>query len=310
MSGVLVVDKPKGPTSHDVVARVRRLLKTRQVGHCGTLDPMATGVLVVAVDEATKLVPYLTADDKAYEATIALGTTTDSLDADGEETARAPITDELRAALEIAKADVTADSIVTRAVALEVARTEQIPPAISAIKVDGVRAHALTRRGEAPELAARPVGVRAITLRGVDLDGELPLVHVTIDVAKGYYVRALARDLAAALGTVAHLTSLRRTRSGVFTTSDAIAFDFDRLPSPDDTRSRLLSLDDAAKRALSVSVLDEAGVRAAGFGQKVSVDNMRDPHPAPSAWFDEAGKLIAIGEVTPEGYGRVLRGMR
>lgn len=305
MSGVLVIDKPKGPTSHDVVAKLRRALRTRQVGHCGTLDPMATGVLVVAIDEATKLVPYLTADDKAYEATIALGIETDSLDADGAETARVPLSGTVLGALALAKSDPAAPSILTRAIAVEVARTEQVPPAVSAIKVDGTRAHELARRGEAPELPARPVAVRAIVLRGVELD-PMPLLHVTVDVAKGFYVRALARDLAAALGTVAHLTALRRTRSGAFALGDATSLD----ATPEALRAAVLPLDDAARRALPTSVLDAAGVRAAGFGQKIPLASVRDPHPGPSAWIDEAGRLVAIGEMLPEGVGRVLRGMR
>lgn len=299
MSGVLVVDKAKGPTSHDVVATVRRLFGTRQVGHCGTLDPMATGVLVVAIDEATKLVSWLTADDKSYEATIQLGVATDSLDADGQETDRVAITDEVRAAL----ADTTKGSILTRAIATEAARTEQVPPAVSAIRVEGQRAHVLARRGEAPVMTARAVAVRGITIAGVD--PEAATLHVMVDVAKGYYVRALARDLASALGTVGHLTSLRRTRSGAFSLSDAVALD-----DPARAAGAILPLDVAAKRALPVSVLDEAGVRAAGFGQKVARESIRDPHPSPAAWFDEAGKLIAIGELTSEGTGRVLRGMR
>ena len=307
MSGVLVVDKPKGPTSHDVVAKLRRLLKTRQVGHCGTLDPMATGVLVVAFDEATKLVPYLTADDKEYITTIALGVETDSLDADGAETRRVPISDEVRAALSIAN-DSHDESVLTRAIAAEAARTEQVPPAVSAIKIDGERAHALARRGEAPDLPPRPVALRGIELLGVEVE-PVPLLRLRLDVAKGYYVRALARDLAAALGTVAHLTALRRIRSGAFFADDMISLD----DAPGVVEESTLSLEDAAKRALPACVLDEAGVRAAGFGQKIDLTSFRDAPPAPStpsAWFDEAGKLIAIGELTAEGYGRVLRGMR
>lgn len=304
MNGVLVVDKPKGPTSHDVVAKVRRMFKTRQVGHCGTLDPMATGVLVVAIGEATKLVPWLTADDKTYFATIALGIETDSLDADGKETRRVPISDELRAALALS-IESDEESMLTRAVAAEVARTEQVPPAVSAIKIDGERAHVLARRGEAPEMAPRPVAVRDIQIIGVELE-PVPLLRLQVDVAKGYYVRALARDLAASLGTVAHLTGLRRIRSGAFVTGDMISLEDD---GPNEIGLKVFSLESAAKRALPVSVLDEAGVRAAGFGQKVPAASIRDPHASPSAWFDEAGRLIAIGELTPEGTGRVLRGM-
>ncbi|HVJ94972.1 MAG TPA: tRNA pseudouridine(55) synthase TruB, partial [Labilithrix sp.] len=135
--GVLVVDKPRGPTSHDVVARVRRALKTRHVGHAGTLDPMATGVLVVAVGEGTKLVPWLTADDKTYEATIRLGIETDTLDAEGRETARVPITGELARAVDAWKVGA---ELLEAALAAERSRTAQVPPAFSAIRIGGQRA--------------------------------------------------------------------------------------------------------------------------------------------------------------------------
>ncbi|HZO15709.1 MAG TPA: tRNA pseudouridine(55) synthase TruB, partial [Polyangiaceae bacterium] len=154
MNGVLVVDKPAGMTSHDVVARVRRVLSERRVGHAGTLDPMATGVLVVMVGEATKLAPWLTRDDKRYRATVELGIATATLDAEGEVTARAPLpawwtTDE-------------AEARVAAALAVERARTEQLPPVFSAIKVAGRPAHARTRAGEEVTLAARRVVVHAI----------------------------------------------------------------------------------------------------------------------------------------------------
>lgn len=276
-SGVLVVDKERGPTSHDVVARVRKQLGTRQVGHAGTLDPMATGVLVVAVGEGTKLVPYLTADDKAYEATLRLGIETDTLDADGREIARAPVPNDLAARLDAALAS-------------ERARTSQVPPAYSAIKIAGQRAHELARKGEVVELAPREVAVRALTASIVGPDE----VRLVVEVAKGYFVRSLARDLAAALGTVGHLTSLRRTRSGAFTLADA--------------GGELLPLDVAATRALPVSRLTDGGVIAAGHGKRVPPSEIADPHEAPSAWLDPAGRLVAIGEVLPDGTGRVLRG--
>lgn len=277
VSGVLVVDKERGPTSHDVVARVRKQLKTRHVGHAGTLDPMATGVLVVTVGEATKLVPYLTADDKAYEATLLLGIETDTLDADGREVTRAPVPPELAARLDAA-------------IAAERARTMQVPPAYSAIKIGGQRAHELARKGEAPELAPREVAVRSLAASVVS-PNELRLV---LEVAKGYFVRSLARDLAAALGTVGHLTALRRTRSGAFTLADA--------------GGELLSVDAAAKRALPVSTLTDAGVVAAGHGKRVPASEIAAPHEIASAWIDASGRLVAIGEVLPDGTGRVLRG--
>jgi tRNA pseudouridine55 synthase len=301
---VLVVDKPRGPTSHDVVAQVRRALRTKHVGHCGTLDPMATGVLVVAIEDGTKLVPWLTVDDKAYEATVCLGIATDSFDADGVETARVPIGEELRAALASLGADPAAPlpPILARAIEAEQVRTAQMPPAISAIRIGGERAHAIARRGEAPELALREVCVRRLAVLGGGLD-PVPFLRIAVDVTKGYFVRSLARDLAEALGTVGHLTQLRRTRSGAFTIADAVALD-----APQTFHASLMPIAVAASRALPVSVVTEEGVKAAGHGQRLMPDQLRDPHPTASAWLDESGALVAIGKVDPDGGGQVLRG--
>jgi tRNA pseudouridine55 synthase len=307
-ASVLVVDKPQGPTSHDVVAKLRRALRTRAVGHCGTLDPMATGVLVVAVEDATKLVPWLTADDKSYEATIRLGVATDSFDADGVETGRSELGDELRAELAALSPSSLSSPLllpprIAAAVEAERGRTMQQPPAISAIRIGGERAHDLVRRGEAPELPLREVAVRRIEVLGGGLEPE-PHLRVSVDVAKGYFVRSLARDLAAALGTLGHLTALRRTRSGAFTLADAVALD----AAPELLRAALLPIERAAARALPVSVLSADGVTAAGHGQRLMPGQVRDPHGTASAWLDEAGALVAIGEVDADGSGRVLRG--
>ena len=311
-AAVLVVDKPKGPTSHDVVAKLRRALRTRAVGHCGTLDPMATGVLVVAVEEATRLVPWLTADDKAYEATIRLGMSTDSLDADGVETGRSAIGAELEGELAALASAASLpsfpslDSLAPRiasALDAERTRTMQLPPVISAIRVGGERAYELARRGEAPELALREVAVRRLEVLGGGLEPE-PHLRVSVDVAKGYFVRSLARDLAVALGTLGHLTALRRTRSGAFTMADAVSLE----AGPEALRAALLPVERAAARALPVSVLSAEGATAAGHGQRLMPGQVRDPHDAPSAWLDEAGLLVAIGEVDADGSGRVLRG--
>jgi tRNA pseudouridine55 synthase len=300
-SGVIVIDKPEGPTSHDVVALVRRKLKTRQVGHAGTLDPMATGVLVVAVGEATKLVPWLTADDKEYEATIRLGVATDTLDREGREVERSPVDAELLHAI----ASGAGSETLERAIDAERARTMQVPPAFSAIRVGGERAHELARAGKLEgDLPARPVEVRSIDVTGGRALGGVVELDVRVAVAKGYFVRALARDLAQGLGTVGHLTRLRRTRSGAFTAlSDAVAVD---AVAPE----ALVTVASAAARALPVTVLDEAGARAASYGQRVAPEQMTPPlaPPGPSAWLDESSRLIAVGERAEDGSGRVLRG--
>lgn len=305
-ASILVVDKPKGPTSHDVVAKLRRALRTRSVGHCGTLDPMATGVLVVAIEDGTKLVPWLTADDKTYEATIRLGVATDSYDADGVETAAGPLPAELESELRLLAASspgAPPTPLLDHGLALERVRAMQIPPAISALRIGGERAHEIVRRGEVPELAAREVAVRSLELLGGGLD-PAPHLRVVVHVAKGYFVRALARDLAETLGTYGHLTALRRTRSGAFRVEDAISLD----APPESLRAALLPLATAAARALPVSVCTPEGVVAAGHGQRLMPGQLRDPHSAPSAWLDEAGALVAIGVVDPDGGGRVLRG--
>ncbi len=310
LDGVLVIDKPRGPTSHDVVARLRRTLGTREIGHAGTLDPMATGVLVVCAGEATKLSPWLTAADKAYEATIALGVETDSLDADGTITRRADVPRSILEALERIKSGKVHEHLA-RAAQHEKDRTLQVPPAVSAIKKDGVRSYERARKGEAEELAPRPVHVEAIDLLdgGIDADGRGGWLAVTCDVAKGYYVRALARDLAAALGTLGHLTALRRLRSGAFEIEEAMPLD----TPADELAARVVALARAATRALPEVRLTEAGARDARFGRAVRVEDMSGAAESRSregahAWLDGGGKLVAIGERNADGSGRVVRG--
>jgi tRNA pseudouridine55 synthase len=297
-SGVVIVDKPRGPTSHDVVARARKKLATRHVGHAGTLDPMATGVLVVAVGEGTKLVPWLTADDKAYEATIRLGVATDTLDAEGTETERVSVGAEVLAAL---RARDFSAPLVAAAFANERARTTQIPPIFSAIRIGGRRAHELAREGVDTEMPERPTSVVSLEATDARAVGDVVELDVRVEAQKGYFVRSLARDLAHALGTVGHLTALRRVRSGGFTIADAIALD-----AVD--RECLMTVTEAASRALPVTVLDDAGARAVSFGQRVSFEQMDRRCAGPSAWLDGEARLVAIGELTDEGYGRVLRG--
>lgn len=299
--GLLVIDKPRGPTSHDVVARIRRALGTREVGHAGTLDPMATGVLVVAVGEATKLVPWLTAHEKAYEATIALGVETDTLDAEGRETGRAPLDADLVQALAESRGPTVAARL-RAALEAERARTSQVPPAFSAIQKDGERAYAKARRGEAVELAARDVAVRRLELAACSDDP--PWLTVRVDVDKGYYVRSLARDLARELSTLGHLTALRRTRSGCFTLEEALPLD----TPADELGARVEQLARAASRALPVARLTEVGVRDAHHGRPVQPDDLDAPSPGPCAWLDPQGGLVAVGELADGGSGRVLRG--
>jgi tRNA pseudouridine55 synthase len=209
-SGLVIVDKPGGMTSHDVVARIRRLAHTRRVGHAGTLDPMATGVLVIGVEKATRLLGHLMLTEKTYEATIRLGQSTSTDDAEGEPagTALRPARQVTRAALEGEIAKLTGDIL-------------QVPSSVSAIKVNGQRAYKLTRAGEAPELAARPVTVYEFRVTAVRAVGDFLDVDATVRCSSGTYIRALARDLGAALGTGGHLTALRRTAVGPYTLAQA-----------------------------------------------------------------------------------------
>jgi tRNA pseudouridine55 synthase len=206
--GVVVVDKPGGCTSHDVVARLRRLARTRKVGHAGTLDPMATGVLVVGVNRATRLLGHLSVTDKGYDATIRLGESTLTDDAEGEVLARADAS------------GVTDDGLADAVVALT-GRIEQVPSAVSAVKVEGSRSYARVRRGESVQLEARPVEVSVFEVLDTRREGAVVDVDVHVECSTGTYVRALARDLGAALGVGGHLTRLRRTRVGGFDLAQA-----------------------------------------------------------------------------------------
>lgn len=210
--GIVVVDKPAGMTSHDVVGRCRRIFATRRVGHAGTLDPMATGVLVIGVDRATKILGLLTAAPKSYAATIRLGQTTSTEDAEGE-------------VLQSVSAGHVTDAAIAAAVEGLRGDIEQVPSAVSAIKVEGRRAYRLVREGRAVELAARPVRIDRFEVLAVRRAGDVVDVDVEVDCSSGTYVRALARDLGAELGVGGHLTALRRTRVGRFGLDQARSLD-------------------------------------------------------------------------------------
>ncbi len=244
-SGLVIVDKPPGLTSHDVVARIRRLAGTRRVGHAGTLDPMATGVLVVGVQKATRLLGHLALTEKEYAATIRLGQATDSGDADGEIISSA------------SAAGVSAETLAA-ALAGQTGEIQQVPPGISAIKVAGKRAYQLTRDGAPPKLAARTVTVRELVLAAVRPAGDLLDADVKVTCSSGTYIRAIARDVGAALGVGGHLTALRRTRVGPYTEGMArsladLAADLDVVPLAAAAAAvfprRNLTADEAAKLA-------------------------------------------------------------
>ena len=241
-SGLVVVDKPGSMTSHDVVSRVRRLAGTRKVGHAGTLDPMATGVLVLGLNRATRLLGHLTLTDKRYDATVRLGGTTTTDDADGDLVSSSP-TDHL------------SEDDVRSALSSLVGEIDQVPSSVSAVKVDGRRAYARVRAGEEVELSARRVTIHAIDVVSLDL----PDVKVAVHCSSGTYVRAIARDLGAALGVGGHLTALRRTAVGPFTLADARSIDeltesFTITPIADAARASFPALDLDDDQAADVRV--------------------------------------------------------
>lgn len=272
---VLVVDKPIGLSSHGVVSRVRRLAGTRKVGHAGTLDPMATGVLVLGVGRATRLLGHLMTTVKCYDATIRLGETTSTDDADGESTSTSDATGVDRRSIEGALHAFIGD-------------IEQVPSAVSAIKVDGQRAYALVRAGEQVELAPRAVHIETIEVH--DVRTEPPYVDVDISVvcSSGTYIRAIARDLGGALGVGGHLVVLRRTRVGELTLDDAVTLEalerrYDAVP-----------ISVAARRSFPSYDLDEARAVMARSGRLLP-EVALGAH-GPVALFDGQGTFLALYE--------------
>jgi tRNA pseudouridine55 synthase len=285
MDGVLVVDKPRGVTSHDVVAAARRALGERRIGHTGTLDPLATGVLPLACGRATRLVRFLTGSPKTYEAVIRFGVTTDTFDVDGRETTRTD-TAPARDALEAALATLTGAYL-------------QTPPAHSAKKVGGRRAYELARRDEAVTLAPVPVEVSALEL----LAWEPPRAVARLTCSPGFYVRTFAHELGARVGTGACLEALRRTRAGAFGLDAALPLETLAATAPDALGSRLVPLA-ALLPDLPAVVLGAAGRRHVGHGRPVGPAEAAGPWPAPAPWtrlLGEDGALLGLAELAPDG---------
>jgi tRNA pseudouridine55 synthase len=270
-SGLVVVDKPGGMTSHDVVARVRRLAGTRKVGHAGTLDPMATGVLVLGINRATRLLGHLMLTEKAYDATVRLGVTTTTDDAEGDLVATAPTT-----AIEALD-----EASVRDALAGFVGEIDQVPTAVSAIKVDGKRAYQRAREGEQVELRSRRVTVHELTVREV----AGPDVRIAVRCSSGTYIRAIARDAGAALGVGGHLTALRRTAVGEFDLAAARTLD----ELADDLA--LVPIAEAARRTFPAVDLDDAQARDVRFGRALDL-----PLPGVAAVFAPDGEFLALYE--------------
>ncbi|MGL4257075.1 MAG: tRNA pseudouridine(55) synthase TruB [Microbacterium sp.] len=271
--GILLVDKPGGVTSHDVVARARRALGTRKIGHAGTLDPMATGLLVLGVEGATRLLTFIVGLDKTYEATIRLGASTDTDDADGQTVTQTDASSLASAAIRSAVAPLTG-------------RISQVPSTYSAIKVDGRRAYDLARAGQEVELAAREVTVSRFDVVAERRTGGFVDLDVVVECSSGTYIRSLARDLGAALGVGGHLTALRRTRIGPFSTVDAVEADAiadGLLLSPAAVAASVLGrLDVTGDEARDL----RHGKRLAGAAPRLAQD--------PTAAIDPDGVLVGI----------------
>jgi tRNA pseudouridine55 synthase len=281
-SGILLLDKPQGPTSHDLVARTRRSLGTRKVGHAGTLDPMATGLMILGVGSSTRLLTYLVGLDKDYEATIRLGQSTTTDDAEGEVTSGADASGVTDAAIAAAIADLTGE-------------IAQVPSSFSAIKVDGRRSYDRARAGEDVDLPARRVTVTAFDVLSRHIDGEQLDLHVHVAVSSGTYVRALARDLGSALGVGGHLTALRRTRIGPFALTDAVDPDGDLVAA-------LRPPAEVARRLFPVAELTAEALLALTQGKRVPVAVADAPVVAA---LGPDGRLVGLVAVSA-GVARVL----
>ncbi|BCA79522.1 tRNA pseudouridine(55) synthase TruB [Desulfuromonas sp. AOP6] len=290
MHGLLIIDKPQGMTSHDVVRRVRRFFRTKRVGHTGTLDPMATGVLPVAIGEATKIVQFLMAGQKRYRATLKLGETTDTYDAEGTITQCRPVPP-------ITFAD------IARCCQKFTGNIEQIPPMFSAIKKNGTPLHRLARQGIEVEREPRNVEISRIEV----LEVSLPYVTLEVDCGKGTYIRSLAHDLGEELAVGAHLTALRRTRNGFFDEGDAVSLE--RLETASIADIPLLSPLEALRGFALLQVSTEAA-RALRFGIPPGLQSIEGPcslNEGDTAGLVHGGHLLAVVRFAP-GRQRERRG--
>lgn len=280
-SGIVVVDKPAGMTSHDVVARLRRIFGTRKVGHAGTLDPMATGVLVAGIERGTKLLAHLVAQDKVYETTIRLGAATTTDDAEGDVVEKHDAS------------GVTGDEIRAEAAKLTGA-IMQVPSKVSAIKIGGRRAHELVRSGEEVEIPPREVTIHSFDLGEIRRNGKFVDVDARVHCSSGTYIRSLGRDMGTALGVGGHLVALRRSRVGSFSLDDART-----LEQLEDAAELSLGLDEALVRAWPVLDVTAEEYDALAMGKWLEPRGLRGVHAAKGpdgrvvALVKEQGKRLA-----------------
>lgn len=277
IDGIVLVDKPEGPTSHDVVAACRKIFNTRKVGHAGTLDPMATGMLVIGIGRATRLLGHMAAHDKEYVAIMRLGQATETDDAQGEIISATP-------------AEHLSEDDILETIRGFRGHIQQRPSKVSAIKVDGKRAYARVRAGEDIELPARDVTVQDLEIISIERNDEEHVVDVTVRVvcSAGTYIRALARDIGDQLGVGGHLTMLRRTRSGLFSAMTPL----DVLRE----NPKVVPLDDALRTAFPVVTLGEVDADKARHGRTVTAP--LDAADGLSGVFDEAGAPISLANIS------------
>ncbi len=269
LQGLALIDKPEGHTSHDVVARVRRMANTRRVGHAGTLDPMATGLLILGIEQATKLLTFLVVEDKTYVTTIRLGASTVTDDREGD-------------VVSTADASAVTDEQISEAIKPLTGEIMQVPSSVSAMKVDGERAYALVRGGDEVKLAARPVTVSKFEVLGIKREGQFVDVDAVIDCSSGTYIRALARDLGASLGVGGHLTALRRTRIGAYRVEDAKTLE-DALV--------VTSMEDAARSQFDCLDLNDSEATDLIHGKRLKAGEKLSE---PVAAFSPSGRLLAM----------------
>ncbi|WP_436527056.1 tRNA pseudouridine(55) synthase TruB [Actinoplanes sp. HUAS TT8] len=274
MDGLIVVDKPAGMTSHDVVARIRRLAKTRRVGHGGTLDPMATGVLIIGVNRATRLLTYVIGAEKSYAATIRLGQSTITDDAEGEVTATT-------------SASAVTEEAIRAQLAARTGEIDQVPSAVSAIKINGERAYKRVRDGETVEIPSRRVTIYKQDVLDVRRGDGVIDVDVDVTCSSGTYIRAIARDLGAALGVGGHLTALRRTSVGAMTLETALTLEQLEERAPDVVG---LPMSEAARRAFPQRTATEEETRTLRHGGPLSAAGIDGPY----AVFSPEGEVLAI----------------
>jgi tRNA pseudouridine55 synthase len=272
--GLIVVDKPAGMTSHDVVARIRRLAKTRRVGHGGTLDPMATGVLIIGVNRATRLLTYVIGTGKSYAATIRLGQSTITDDAEGEVTA-------------VVSAAAVTDEAIHAGLATQRGEIDQVPSAVSAIKINGERAYKRVRDGESVDIPPRRVTISRLDVLAIRHAGEVVDVDIEVDCSSGTYIRAIARDLGTTLGVGGHLTALRRTAVGRMTLAEAVTLEDLEQRAPDVVG---LPMADAARQTFPQRTATEEEARVLSHGGPLTPVGIDGPY----AVFTPAGELLAI----------------